>query len=94
MATRGADLRELIDRWLQPGDVGRVHVARFGRTPAGRVRFVLIEISRSGGTVGLYFFRQPDRTWGIAPPLPPRPAMRLAEAGEGAFGDTDIAKFV
>ncbi|VVE70017.1 hypothetical protein PCA31118_03399 [Pandoraea captiosa] len=94
MATRGADLRELVDRWLPPGEVGSVRVARFGRTPAGRVRFVLIEISRSGGTVGLYFFRQPNRTWGLAPPIPPRPAMRLAYTGARAFNATDIAKSV
>lgn len=80
MATSDATLRKLIDHWLQPGEWSRVRVRQFGRTSSERIRFVFVEMSRSSGSVGLFFFRQPDRTWAISPPTQQRPSMRICSA--------------
>lgn len=76
MATNDATLRKLVDHWLQPGESTHLRIRQFGRTPTERARFVFVEMLRPTGAVGLFFFRHPDRTWGICPPARQRPAMR------------------
>jgi hypothetical protein len=69
-------LRLLVERWLAPTPSTPVRVTQIGRARSNHRRYVRVEILRSTGPVGMFFFRHGDGTWWVFPPEIERLAMR------------------
>ncbi|MFM0299936.1 hypothetical protein PQQ99_07395 [Paraburkholderia sediminicola] len=69
-------LRLQVEKWLVPTASTPVRVIRFGRTRLNQSRYVRVEVLRTAGWVGIFFFRHGNGRWCVFPPETERLAMR------------------
>jgi hypothetical protein len=67
-------LRRQVDKWMARPLGARLRVTR---TILRNRRCVRVEVTQATGTFVLFFFQLDDRSWGVVPPSPVRPAMRI-----------------
>jgi hypothetical protein len=64
MNSRERSLHALVDKWI--GDVS-IRVTHRGRTGANGQRYAHVEVMGLRRTLGIYFFRHTDGSWGVYP---------------------------
>ncbi|MBK3815195.1 hypothetical protein G2912_33115 [Paraburkholderia aspalathi] len=77
MDTAGKSLRSMVEKWLAPDPQAAIRVIQFRRTCPNQRRYVRVEILRTAGAVGIFFFRHDDGTWCVFPQDTVRPAMNV-----------------
>jgi hypothetical protein len=80
MNTQNRSLQGLVEKWLAPTPAVPAHVTQFGRTAAGKRRFVCVEVPHPTYPRSLFFFRHDDGFWRVFPPPGERLAMGYRQA--------------
>ncbi|MFM0617453.1 hypothetical protein PQR37_25680 [Paraburkholderia nemoris] len=79
MDTTGKSLRSMVEKWLAPDPQTAIRVIQFRRMCSNQRRYVHVEVLRTAGAVGIFFFRHDDGTWCVFPQDTVRPAMNVCE---------------
>ncbi len=77
MRTADNSLHFIVDKWLGMGLADQIRVMRFGRMPAGRRRYALVQTRRPTGVRSMFFFRHDNGVWCVFPPIEASPARQF-----------------